>query len=228
MTILGFDTSTPIPSFAVVVGGTVVAEDTLDASDAGRRTAEHIHLTLGRAGVSIQDIDQIVVGVGPGGFTGIRIGIATALALGQATTTPVVGVCSLDALARGLQSEYAGACLVPVIDARRHEVFAAAYRGGSEGPVIERDPRAVAIADFAAFLDELAASEVILAGNGVEAVADAVGDRARIAPAGPLHQVRASCAIAHAQAGGGRPVTPMYLRLPDAEVNRRARESSSL
>lgn len=224
---LGLDTSTPIPSFAVVADGTVLAEETLDASDAGRRTAEHIHLTLERAGVSIHEVEQIVVGVGPGGFTGIRIGIATALALGQATHTSVIGVCSLDALARGLMGNYPDACLVPVIDARRREVFAASYRTGTEGLVCDREPGAIATGEFAAFLEGLGAAEVIVAGNGVEAVADAIGDRVHVAPEGPLHQVRATCAIEHAAAGGGRPVTPMYLRLPDAEVNRRARESSS-
>jgi tRNA threonylcarbamoyladenosine biosynthesis protein TsaB len=81
---------------------------------------------LADAGGTWEDVERICVGTGPGGFTGLRLGIATARALAQARDVPLVGVSSLEALALGAESPD----VLAVIDARRGEVFAARYRDG--------------------------------------------------------------------------------------------------
>lgn len=221
MTTLAFDTATPAPSLAVVRDGNVVAERQIAAQvGAGRRVAEEIHGILVESSLTLDAVDCIVVGVGPGGFTGIRIGIATALGLGQACDIPVVGVSTLDILARGLADRHPDAVIVPMIDARRSEVFTAAYRttGGRLEEIAEA--RALPVADVADFLAPL--TDPIVAGNGVMRVPDAAEIQG-------LHHdrdadtVRVAHAIRVVDDGGARPVQPIYLRLPDAEVNRRAR-----
>ena len=88
---------------------------------------------LGAAGVGWEEVDRLAVGVGPGSFTGLRIGIATARALAQGRGLPLVGVSSLEALARGA----AAPLVLAVLDARRGEAFAAACRGRPAGRSVE-------------------------------------------------------------------------------------------
>lgn len=234
MITLAFDTATPAPSLAVLRDGATVAERVLDPEvGAGRRVAEEIHRLLTDVGISVRDLGEIVVGVGPGGFTGLRIGIATALGLGQALSIPVRGVASLEALALGiLVHAPEGAIVVPVIDAKRQEVFAAAYRGdGAGGFATVVDPHATSAAGLAERLDEFAtpSQPVYLAGDGVHRCADLVGQAVLALPDdSSAHQVSAVRLAQRARTGGARPVSPLYLRLPDAEVNRirRAREAA--
>ena len=102
MITFALDTATPTPSLALVGDDGVIAELWLGrVPGGGRRVLEAAHHLLGACGVVPGDLSQIVVGVGPGGFTGIRIGIATALGLGQALGIPVHGASSLEALALG-------------------------------------------------------------------------------------------------------------------------------
>ena len=80
MITLAFDTATPSPSLAVLSDGVVLAARALSpAQGAGRRVAQEIHDLLTSSGIRVREVGEIVVGVGPGGFTGLRIGIATAL-----------------------------------------------------------------------------------------------------------------------------------------------------
>ncbi len=173
-------------------------------------------------------VDMIGVGLGPGSFTGLRIGIATARALGASLGLPVAGVCTLDVLACGLQT----ASTVPspqitrqrnsgslvVVDARRGEVFAALYSESGEriwepfvaapGELAERvaaipGPILAAGSGAVRFRQELA-------GNSVEIPDDA----------DPVHRVSARhvCALAATAAAGDiGPLAPIYLRPPDAE-----------
>jgi tRNA threonylcarbamoyladenosine biosynthesis protein TsaB len=164
-------------------------------------------------------VGLIGVGVGPGSFTGLRIGIATARALGAALGLPAVGVCTLDAL--GLALREAGgaraACLA-VLDARRGEVFAALY--GADG-ARAWEPLVAAPVDLAERLAELPGA-VLAAGSG------AVRFRQELVRSGveipedadPVHRVAARhvCALAaEAAARGAGPLAPIYLRPPDAE-----------
>jgi tRNA threonylcarbamoyladenosine biosynthesis protein TsaB len=220
------DTATAGPSVALIRDEAVLAENVLQAeAGSGRRVMEAAHDLLSRASVPVGTLDRIVVGVGPGGFTGLRIGIATALGLGQALRIAVDGVVSLEALALGIAEASAGAqIVVPVLDARRRELFAAAYRPGPDGRLDEViGPTALEPGDLADRLAGLGGG-VVVGGPGLAVACEAL-ERVGVTtlPEGsPGHVLCASRLAVRAAAGGVRPVRPVYVRLPDAEVNRRA------
>jgi tRNA threonylcarbamoyladenosine biosynthesis protein TsaB len=220
------DTSTASPSLALVRGDAPIAELWLAPEPgSGRRVLEAAHGLLVSAGLEVRALDGIVVGVGPGGFTGLRIGLATALGLGQALGVPVTGASSLEALALGIVAVAPDAAVVaPVLDARRRELFAAAYRPAPGGGLTELiAPSALAPDLLAAALAELD-EEVWIGGEGLEAGGEALrrpGLRA-LAPGSPGHRLRAAELVRRVAAGAALPARPVYARLPDAEVNRRA------
>jgi tRNA threonylcarbamoyladenosine biosynthesis protein TsaB len=161
-------------------------------------------------------VDLLAVGLGPGSFTGLRIGIATARGLGTSLGLPVAGVCSLDALGRGIGEAGVGGEHLAVLDARRGEVFAALYSERGERiwePLVCRpeqlearvaalsSPPPAAGSGAVRFRHELARHEVRIADD-----------------ADPVHRIAARhvCALAAASGGGG-PLAPIYLRPPDAE-----------
>jgi tRNA threonylcarbamoyladenosine biosynthesis protein TsaB len=172
-------------------------------------------------------VDLLAVGLGPGSFTGLRIGIATARGLAAGLGLPVAGVCTLDAIGRGL-SDTAAAVPLPhiagqgnsgslaVLDARRGEVFAALYSERGERvwePLVCRPEELEQRVAALAAVPRAAGSGAIrfrheLARHGVRIADDA----------DPVHRVAARhiCALAAASEGGG-PLAPIYLRPPDAE-----------
>src|SRR4051794_18557617 len=155
------------------------------------------------AGIGLADIDAVVVGTGPGPFTGLRVGMVTAAALGDALEVPVHGVCSLDAIAA--ETVGAGPLLV-VTDARRREVYWAAYAGGVRisGPHVE------APAALTARLPELDA--VVAAGGSAALLGLPVVPPATPGPGGLV-----ACAAAALRTGARPgPLVPLYLRRPDA------------
>ena len=137
--LLALDTSTAAVTVALHDGESVVAESTVvDAMRHGELVAPGVAEVLTLAGVKAQAISRIAVGVGPGPFTGLRVGIVTGRTLGAVLGVPVVGVCSLDALAQSVAVD--GAFLVAT-DARRREVYWAAYdaaRRRVDGPYVAR------------------------------------------------------------------------------------------
>ena len=218
MTILGFDTSTAASTAAVVTR----AGDAHEVAPAPARLAERpahaaellpaVHEAMCRAGVRFSDLDAIAVGRGPGTFTGLRIGLATARALAQANGLPVRGVSSLAALAAGMP---AGPRLA-LIDAKRGELYAALYEDGRElWPPFAARPEAL--------LDRLreAGAAPLAVGDGslrFRAELEAAG--VAVAPAdSPLHVVSAAhlCRLAlDAPDTAPEQVVPDYLRDPDA------------
>jgi tRNA threonylcarbamoyladenosine biosynthesis protein TsaB len=169
-------------------------------------------------GTSWGEVERIAVGVGPGGFTGLRHGIATARALAQGRGLPLAGVSSLEALARGAQPEAGERAVLAVIDARRGEVFAAAWQG--EERLLE--PVAIAPGQLAAKLGAGRLAGPLAAGDG------AVRFREQLERAGaavpddrsPAHRVSA---IEICRLGAAGDVTdrdrlvPDYRREPDAK-----------
>jgi tRNA threonylcarbamoyladenosine biosynthesis protein TsaB len=164
-------------------------------------------------------VGRIAVGLGPGSFVGIRIGIATARGLAASTGLPVTGVCTLDALgvalAECIGEERSG---LAVLDARRGEVFAALYSGTGERlwePLV-LSPEA--LAERIAGLPE----PMLAAGSGAVRFRHELVSRGAEIPddSEPVHRVAARhiCALATAQADGtGSRLEPIYLRPPDAE-----------
>lgn len=136
--VLTIDTATPAVTAGIVrrEGDSidVLAERvTVDARAHAEQLTPNVLAALADAGITVNDLNAVVVGCGPGPFTGLRVGMATAAAYGQALGIPAYGVCSLDAI--GIDT--AGDVLV-VTDARRREVYWARYHGGLrvEGPAV--------------------------------------------------------------------------------------------
>ena len=133
--VLAIDTSTPAVTAGVVADGELVAERvSIDARAHAERITPNVLAAIADAGHRLTDLDAVVVGCGPGPFTGLRVGMATAAAYGHALGLPVYGVCSLDAIG----GQTTGEVLV-VTDARRREVYWARYRDGVrfDGPAVD-------------------------------------------------------------------------------------------
>lgn len=178
MLVLALDTATPASSAALVkvtddwMEG-VVERRTVDPRAHGENLAPQIAETLAEAGASPSDLGAIVAGLGPGPFTGLRVGLATAESMGQALGIPTYGVCSLDALGRAAGPGH----VLVATDARRHEVYFATYVDGARtfGPEVAR-PADVAgiIASRTKRPDVIGESEIIEAAT---ALAGAEGAR---------------------------------------------------
>jgi tRNA threonylcarbamoyladenosine biosynthesis protein TsaB len=215
--ILGFDTATP--STAVAVWSPDHAVERRDDPPPGTRPAHASRLlTLIEAIVDWDAVERIAVGIGPGGFTGLRLGIATARALAQARDLPLVGVSSLAALAAGVRGSdppegVRGSDpprVVAVIDARRGEVFAAA-------PGVF-EPVALAPAALAARIDPGS----LAVGDGAVRFREELERAGAVVPAdgSPLHRVSAIeiCKLgATGQPAGRDALLPDYRREPDAQ-----------
>ncbi len=218
MNLLGLDTSTAATAacllrsdgqaFEVVPPASALASPPAHARELMPALAD----VLDRAGVGFSDGDALAVGVGPGTFTGLRIGIATARALASAHDLPVHPVSSLAALAAGAGTEL----VLAVIDARRGEVFAALHEGGHErwAPAV-MSPHALAERVRKATVAPLAVGDgAVRYGHELEPAG------ARVAPGGSaLHVVRALqvCRLASdVPAVAPDAVVPDYLRMPDA------------
>ncbi|NUU26317.1 MAG: tRNA (adenosine(37)-N6)-threonylcarbamoyltransferase complex dimerization subunit type 1 TsaB, partial [Streptomycetaceae bacterium] len=139
MLLLAFDTATPAVTVAVHDGSRVVAGSTqIDARRHGELLVPGIMAALAEAGRDRAELTDIAVGVGPGPYTGLRVGLMTARALGDALGVPVHGICTLDALAYATGRETP---FVAATDARRKEVYWARYadaRTREEGPSVDR------------------------------------------------------------------------------------------
>ncbi|MFH6691192.1 tRNA (adenosine(37)-N6)-threonylcarbamoyltransferase complex dimerization subunit type 1 TsaB, partial [Cellulosimicrobium funkei] len=171
--------------------------------------------------VDRRDLTAVAVGTGPAPFTGLRVGLVTARALGFALGVPVLGVPSLDAVAAQAVSDLG---LVPddellvATDARRREVYWARYR-----VVAHEGPHAVPVLETVAGPDVGPAADVathaagaVVVGEGAELYPDAL-DVAQDAPQVPDAAVLARLAIARRAAGLEQPTEPLYLRRPDVQ-----------
>jgi len=127
---LAFDTATPAITVALHDGGTALAESTtVDARRTGELLAPGIAAVLAQAGRTVAEVTDVAVGVGPGPFTGLRVGLVTARTFGDALGIPVHGVCTLDVLAyQTLQNGVPSGPFAVATDARRKEVYWAEYK----------------------------------------------------------------------------------------------------
>ena len=178
--ILAIDTATPAVTAGIVrlEGIEVLAERvTVDARAHAEQLTPNVLAALADAGLTVGDLGAIVVGCGPGPFTGLRVGMATAAAYGHALGIPVHGVCSLDAI--GIESAGIESEVLVVTDARRREVYWARYRDGVrvDGPAVNSP------ADVPGAAEALARPAVYPTASGlVRAVADFSAEPAPLIP----------------------------------------------
>jgi tRNA threonylcarbamoyladenosine biosynthesis protein TsaB len=221
MVVVGFDTATADTAVCLARDGEVLHEELLGlASDGSPRHSTALLAEVERAAAVAggwSAVDRIAVGVGPGSFTGVRIGLATARGLGASTGLPVSGVCTLDAIGRALVESTTGEGLA-VLDARRGEAFAALY--SVEGARIW-EPLVTTPVDLAERLVELS-DPPLAGGSGAVRFRHELASRGAEIPddADPVHRVAARhiCALAAEAADGpGDSLEPIYLRPPDAQ-----------
>lgn len=125
--VLGLDTSTTVNVGLARDGQVIGVASVADRLAHVEQLTPLVRSVLAAADVTAADLDRVVVGLGPGPFTGLRVGIATARVLAWATSTPLLGVCSLDVLAAEYAGERPSGAFVVATDARRHEVYWARY-----------------------------------------------------------------------------------------------------
>ncbi|OGR18459.1 MAG: tRNA (adenosine(37)-N6)-threonylcarbamoyltransferase complex dimerization subunit type 1 TsaB [Desulfobacterales bacterium GWB2_56_26] len=226
--ILSIDTATPCSSVALTLGtrqdGRVVAAFSLTGKVThSRRLLSVIDLLMVETVRTWQDIDGIAISLGPGSFTGLRIGMATAKGLAAAAGKVLIGISTLDALASKCVSDK---LICAVLDARKKEVYAAFYRLGDDG-LIERVSEQAVLQP-----QELAAQvtePVIMVGDGAlvygELFRTLLGERVVLAPA-QLHEPSASSLglLAGEKLVRGELLdlaegVPTYIRSSDAELN---------
>ena len=219
---LGFDTATADTAVAVIGGDAPI--ERIRGPERGGRPA-HATALLPTIEESVTaaggwaEIDLIAVGIGPGSFTGLRIGVSTARALAQARRLPVVGVSSTAALAAGIGGlpEAAGRSRLAVIDARRGEVFVALDAGSGAG-----EPFVCPPLEIGGSLDPASLDGALAAGDGslrFRSEIEAAGIEV-LPDAHPAHRLSARCVCLLGAEGireNPEQVRPMYLRRPDAE-----------
>lgn len=231
--ILAIETATGCGSVALTSGdplsGALLAEATAQPRVThARRLLGSVEWVLGAGGVSWEQLDGIAVSLGPGSFTGLRIGMAAAKGLAMASGVPLLGVPTLDALACTALGVVDGKELCCLLDARKKEVYAALYRSGDDGlPVRSQDPVVIGPEQLVAKLT----GPTVFTGPGVAAYYEMfIGSRLIEILPPPLCQPRA----AFVGLLGGRMLAlgdvlepaaaaPLYIRASDAELNFKAR-----
>ncbi|WP_092379265.1 tRNA (adenosine(37)-N6)-threonylcarbamoyltransferase complex dimerization subunit type 1 TsaB [Micromonospora phaseoli] len=214
MLVLVVDSSTPAVTAALVevTANSVVTRAqrcTVDARAHGELLAPQVEAVLADAGARPVDLAAIVAGLGPGPFTGLRVGLVTAATMGQVLDIPAYGVCSLDAIGHPAA---AGEPVLAATDARRREIYWAVYDGAGQRLV---GPEVGAPAVAAERARELGATTAV--GDGAHRYADALGLPLRDEPRYPDAGALATLAAERIRAGApGDPLTPLYLRRPDA------------
>jgi tRNA threonylcarbamoyladenosine biosynthesis protein TsaB len=230
LVVVGFDTATVDTAACAWRDGEVLHASQLGLSAAGRpRHATALLSEVEAAATAAggwDDVDLIAVGLGPGSFTGLRIGVATARGLAASLGLPARGVGTLDALGRGIAAGVgAEGERLAVLDGYRGEVFAALYGAGGERIW---DPFVCRPEELADRLRTLPTAPVVAGPGAVRFRKELSVDDVQIADdSDPVHRVAARdvCALAAAMTGEAGPLEPIYLRPPDAE---RWRERDSL
>jgi len=228
MRILAIESSAKAASIALVEDGKLIAQNMQHAGLTHSVTLlPMIHSLLRDMGRTMQDIDQIAVAHGPGSFTGLRIGLATAKGLAMGADKPLIGVSSLEAMAHQGKHLGEGSIVCPVMDARREQVYNALFtvREGALHRLTE--DRAIAIEELFSSPDQ--DKSIVLVGDGAHLCHDWLKARDRKVKALPDHLVQQSAwGVAMAAEGKvckcAHEVNPHYIRPSQAERERLEKE----
>ena len=231
MLILGIETSTKTGSVAVASDSAVIAQYSLNIEVThSERLMSTVDRVLKDTGLAIADLDGFAVAIGPGSFTGLRIGISTVKGLELATSKPVAAIPTLQALAWNLP--FAGVPICPMLDARKNEVYAALYRYERAVLVQTMPDAAIPLAALAGKIEGV----TIFTGEAAHIYRSEIerqfGDRALFAPSSAILPSAAAVAVIGlemiAKNGQVEPdsLTPIYIRRPEAEVAWEKRQAS--
>lgn len=231
MYILGIETATKTGGVAIVSENGVLAEYTLNIEVThSERLMSTVDRVLKATGFTLANIDGYGVSIGPGSFTGLRIGLSTIKGLAFATGKPVAAVPTLRALAWNIPFSRYPVC--PLLDARKKEVYAGLYRYDGGNYVQEMPDAVISLAEMAGKI----AGEILFTGEGARLftgdIQRSFGDRAHFAPLSSSVPSAASVAeIALMMLKAGQQtdpdeLVPMYIRRPEAEVAWEKRQRS--
>ncbi|MCI5730830.1 MAG: tRNA (adenosine(37)-N6)-threonylcarbamoyltransferase complex dimerization subunit type 1 TsaB [Eubacterium sp.] len=235
MKILGIDSSGLVATVAIQSNDILVGEYTIHNKKTHSQTLlPMIQDMLRMAEVPVEELDAIAVAAGPGSFTGLRIGAATAKGLGQALNIPLVAVPSLEGLAYNLAG--ADALVCPIMDARRNQAYYGIYDVSGEMPVVVAEQDAAPIDTVLQKVRETG-REIIFVGDGVPVFANRIAEEEGLAyrlGADNVRYQKASSVAAlgrkYMEQGKGVPAerfVPIYLRLSQAERERMEKENIS-
>ncbi len=224
MKVLAIDTSSAVASAAVVEDNVLLGEYILNHKKThSQKIMVMVERLMDDLELTVRDIDVFAAAVGPGSFTGLRIGVATVKALAHSVNKPVVGVGSLEGMAYNLP--YAEHIIVPIMDARRNHVYTASYIWDEDGFKELSAPEDLSIEECVESCGELL--ETIFVGDAVEMhreyITERLGERAFFAPASAAQQRAGSvAAIATEKAKRGETMNyaelvPFYMKKSQAE-----------
>lgn len=235
MKILALESTAKVASVAVTDDENVLAAETSD----GCFTQSEVLLPaverlLAAAHLSISDIELFAVTRGPGSFTGVRIGVATVKGLAFGRDVPCVGISTLSSLAENLHG-FKG-LIVPVMDARRGEVYTALFRGDKDGITRLTEDTAIGFSDLFALIEKQDIRPIYFVGDGYQPVMDAFSDSGlpientpeALRPENAVSTARV--ALLEYRKGNATTdvlLSPSYLRLPQAERERLERLKSN-
>ena len=231
MILLCLDTSGPVAGVALMEDGAVRYEAmAVNAFTHSQSILPMTEEAYRRTGLTVGTTDVIAVTVGPGSFTGVRIGVSTVKALAHAAGKRCVAVDALEAMANGVRP-YPGV-ICPIQDARAGQVYGAAFAGGTLDRLLPDEPL-----KLEEFLDKAAAlgEKLLFLGDGMpvhrQRIAEILGERAEFAPP-HLSFLRPASAAALAwekrdQAVDYRTLKPLYLRPPQAERQKNLKERAN-
>ncbi len=229
MKLLAVDTSGPVCGAAVLDGEKVLGERiSQNRNTHSASLMPMIEDCLESAGTALSEMDALAVTVGPGSFTGVRIGVATVKGLAHGSGKPCIAVDALEALAVSTGVLESGALLCPIQDARAGQVYGACFREGRR----LTENRALKLEDFLAEAEGLSPDFCLFTGDGVPAhearIREILGDRARFAAA-PFRFLRPAAvgwlAMTRGTAQDYRTLRESYLRPPNAEKNKKLLEA---
>ncbi|MGE5418024.1 MAG: tRNA (adenosine(37)-N6)-threonylcarbamoyltransferase complex dimerization subunit type 1 TsaB [Acidobacteriota bacterium] len=230
LVLLAIDTATPVAGVALADESKILFEIKANLGFNHSRTIlRMVESMLDLAGIRLGEVDALAVTTGPGSFTGLRIGLATAKGLAMASAKPIIGISTLDALAYNYC--WAAPLMCPILNARKSEVYTAFYRGGTEFPERITDYMALSPEDLIIrsrdIIEREAATHMVFTGDGLpvygELLETELGALAKCAPrvlAYPSAASAARLAIKRMECGeidDIYDITPVYVRLSEAE-----------